>query len=123
MKKILIISLTVVLAGCFTAKAVKKTEGEIEKTPTTQAHPYQSEVDRVQAKFPGYTVTDLERGKGLYEQHCMQCHELFHPASHNEDQWRKIVPNMANLVNKKGAVLDASGEEDILKYVITMSGS
>ncbi len=122
MKKLAIISITVFLAACSTSKKANTSEVEKTTTTTTTTDPHQSAVDKVQTKFPGYTVTDLERGKNLYGQHCMKCHELVEPASHNEEQWRKIVPNMAKLVNKKGPVLDAAGEDDILKYVITMSG-
>lgn len=81
----------------------------------------QADVDRVQTKFPGYSLVELNEGRTLFEKHCGNCHGLKRPDSQSEENWQKIVPRMAKKVNKKeGNVLDSRGEDLILKYVITM---
>ena len=87
----------------------------IDGTPT------QADVDRVQEMFPGYTLDQINEGKFLYEVNCALCHDLMLPSSEPEDEWRTIVPDMVKKANKKnGNTLDAAGEEQILRYVITM---
>jgi hypothetical protein len=109
MKKIIYTACAILVVGC----AVTKNAG-----------PSQSDVDRVATKFPNYSLAELTEGKQLYENNCGLCHNLKSPRSLNEDGWRKIVPPMVVKANKKnGNVLDAGGEEKILRYVITMSGS
>ncbi len=83
--------------------------------------PTQADVDRVQGMFPGYTLDQINEGKYLYEINCALCHDLMLPSSEPEDEWRKIVPDMVQKANRKnGNTLDAAGEEQILRYVITM---
>jgi cytochrome c5 len=107
MKKLTVILAAVALTGCFTAKKIA---------------PSQTDVDRMAAKFPGYTLAELNEGKGLYEANCGTCHALKKPTSEPESEWRRIVPDMVRKVNKNGMVLDNAKEERILKYLITMSG-
>ena len=85
--------------------------------------PAQSDVERVSAKYPGYTLTELNDGKALFEQTCTRCHRLKNPASRNEDKWKNIVPKMMTKLNKKEGkqVLDDKQQESILKYIITMN--
>lgn len=85
--------------------------------------PSQADVDRVQTKYPNYSLTQLNRGKQLYENNCGACHGLKDPASRSEEKWKKIVPEMVGKVNKKTAVLNQQDQDDILKYVITMSSA
>lgn len=113
MKKLTIILSTIVLAGCFTSKKAT--------TETTATAPTQADVDRVADKFPGYTVAQMTEGKSLYETHCGTCHALKKPSSETESEWRRIVPWMAKKVNKNSMVLDAAKEDQILKYLVTMS--
>lgn len=113
MKKLTIILSTIVLTGCFTSKKAS--------TETTSSTPSQADVDRVADKFPGYSVDQMSEGKSLYETHCGTCHALKKPSSETESEWRRIVPVMVKKVNKNGMVLDASKEDQILKYVVTMS--
>lgn len=83
--------------------------------------PSQLDVDRVQNKFPNYTLADLNRGKVAYEQKCSSCHGIKNPVSRTESQWREIVPRMVKKANKQQEKINPSEQEDILKYVITMS--
>ena len=88
---------------------------------TTETIPTQADVDRVQTKFPGYTLEDLNEGKKLYETNCALCHKLKKPSAESEEEWRKVVPPMVKKANgKNNNALDAKAEEKILRYVITM---
>lgn len=107
MKQILIFTVLSILVAC-SAKLL---------------NPTQADADRMQSQYPGYSLAELSEGKMLYEQHCGNCHKLHNPKSHNEAQWQEIVPEMAKKVNKNGPVLDATGEEKILRYVITMGSA
>lgn len=101
-----------ILVACGTAK---------NTTPTVEAMPSQADVDRVQTKFPGYTLDQLQEGKKIFEANCALCHRLKKPTSEPEEEWKKIVPRMVKKANgKNGNAIDASGEEKILRYVITM---
>jgi cytochrome c5 len=101
-----------ILVACGTAK---------NSTAKVEALPSQGDVDRVQTKFPGYTLDELYQGKKLFEANCNLCHKLKKPTSEPEDEWRTIVPRMVKKVNgKEGHSIDATGEEKILRYVITM---
>lgn len=108
MKKIILtFAAAVILASC----AVKLV------TPT------QPDVDRMQAKYPGYTLEELNQGKSMFEQHCTECHKLKNPTKFSEQEWNKIVPIMSKKVNKKHPnTLDEKSQDLILKYVITMNG-
>lgn len=85
------------------------------------ATPSQADIDRISSTYPDYTLADLTSGKELYENHCGSCHKLYQPTSHNAGQWKNIVPNMVNGVNKNGKVLGAEQQDLILKYVTAMS--
>jgi mono/diheme cytochrome c family protein len=83
----------------------------------------QTDVERGSKTFPGLTMADLDQGKALFTQNCQQCHGLKDPKGRSEEKWRSIVPRMAAKVNKKAGktVLDSMGQQQILKYVVTMS--
>jgi len=89
------------------------------------ATPSQSDVERISPKYPGYTLSELNDGKTLFEQTCNRCHRLKNPASRNETKWNKIVPKMINKLNKKEGktVIDEKQEELILKYIVTMNSA
>ena len=106
MQKNTLLLFTILLTGCFSAKLIT---------------PSQNDVERVQVKFPNYTLSDLNHGKALFEQNCGKCHGLKNPASRSEEQWKQIVPRMSKKVNRKTEILDAKAQEDILRYLITMS--
>lgn len=107
-KHVLFIAGTLFLFGCASAKLM---------TPT------QADVDRVQSKYPNYSLADLNAGKLLYENNCGNCHGLKDPASRSEEKWKKVVPEMVAKVNKKSKVLSEQDQEHILKYVVTMSSA
>jgi cytochrome c5 len=80
--------------------------------------PVASDKDAVNAseKWPGITSQELAQGQALYEQHCGNCHKLYHPASRTEKEWNSVVPPMADK-----AKIDDKSETLILKYLVTMS--
>ncbi|MDO9187371.1 MAG: hypothetical protein Q7W13_15260 [Bacteroidia bacterium] len=82
--------------------------------------PTQTDVNRVSAKYPGYTWNELMAGKSIYEQNWRI---LKDPASRNEEQWKEIVPHLVKKLNKRKGkeVIDSKAQETLLKYLITMS--
>lgn len=108
MKKIILtLSVVAVLASC------------AAKMPIAS----QADVDRIQSKYPGYTMEDLNHGKAIFEQHCSECHKLKNPTKFSEEQLQKTVPMMVQKVNKKHPnAIDENSKDMILKYMITMSG-
>lgn len=108
MKKIIYTCIVLLSVGCAASKSLK---------------PSQANVDAVADKFPGYTLADLMKGKELYESNCQTCHKLAAPKSESESSWNHIVPEMVEKTNRKAGkdVLDAEGENLILRYLITMS--
>lgn len=108
MKKIILASLSVLLVSCAVKLVI----------------PEQTDVDRVQTKFPNYTLVELNQGKAAYEQYCAECHRLKKPTKFTEEEWKKIVPKMVKKSNKKfpDNLIDEPTKELILKYVITMNG-
>lgn len=106
-RKLSAIVASVAFAGCFAAK---------------KSTPQPTDVERGAAKFPGYTMAQLNEGKVLYESNCGTCHALKKPSLLSEYDWRNIVPAMVEKVNKNGKVLDGNAEQLILRYVVTMSG-
>lgn len=83
--------------------------------------PSQADINRVDSQFADFTLADLNRGKALYETHCGKCHGLKSPTSQSEEAWIRIVPDMCDKVNKRSMLLDEAAQEDILRYVVTMS--
>lgn len=105
LKHLVYLWLLMIIAGCFSAKLMTPTEND---------------VIRMKNKYPDYTLTDLNRGKLLFENNCGKCHKYKKPASKTEAEWTGIVPKMSAKVNKKSLILDEQAQQDILRYVITM---
>ena len=110
MKKSFILIFIVALTACSSAKLLT---------------PGQSDIDRVSAKYPGYTLAELNEGKAVFEQTCSRCHRLKDPTSRNEDKWKEIVPKMIGKLNRKEkkVVIDDKQQTTILKYLVTMSSA
>ncbi len=102
------LSLILIISSCATVKL---------------ATPNQSDIDRINSKYPNYTINDIQKGKTLFEQNCKTCHALKNPTKKTEEQWKSIVPRMAKKANKKEVRIDSNEQELILKYLITMSNS
>ena len=87
--------------------------------------PSQTDVNRVSAKYPNYTLAELNQGKALYEKNCGNCHGLKKPTSRDEAQWNHIVPEMVEKANKKAGKeeITAKDQELIIKYLVTMGSA
>ncbi|MBR9860137.1 hypothetical protein GYB22_05210 [bacterium] len=108
MKYLYILILALFLSACFGAK--------------TTSNLSQTDVDRMQDKYPGYTLEQLQKGHTLYTEHCGNCHGLKDPKSEPLEEWEEIVPEMAEKIEKKkGYTLSQDQQDLILKYVITMA--
>ncbi len=107
MKKLFILALGVALYACSKAVVIA---------------PSQSDVDRVQVKYPNYSMDQLLKGKQIYEANCQTCHGLKNPAAESEEEWNKIVPRMTKKVNKSETKMTAEDQELVLRYLVTMSG-
>jgi mono/diheme cytochrome c family protein len=92
---------------------------------TRLIQPTQADAERGAQKYSNLTLADLNQGKAIFEQNCGLCHGLKKPASRNEDQWNKIVPNMSARVNKKKGegTLNSEKQEILLRYLVTMSNN
>jgi cytochrome c5 len=91
-------------------------------TATKSTAPSQADVETVSARFPGYSLVQLQEGKLLYESHCGTCHDLKDPKSKDESGWYRIVPVMSARVNgKTPGALNEDKEQLIVRYLITMS--
>lgn len=83
--------------------------------------PSQADVDRVAGKFPGYTMADLTQGKTLFDSHCGSCHGYPKFTELDEKGWQKIIPPMVKKASEKTFLrLDATAEQQILRYCLTM---
>lgn len=58
------------------------------------------------------SLSDLQKGKAIYESNCNRCHALYSPDAYSASQWKQIVPGMASK-----AKLSSSDEALVLKYV------
>ncbi|MFA6260959.1 MAG: hypothetical protein WC760_05795 [Bacteroidia bacterium] len=99
------VALFTITGGCYSVKSITPTENDVA---------------RVKDKYPGYSLTDLNRGKDLFVNYCGNCHKHKNPASKTEEEWTVIVPKMSAKANKKSLVLDENAQQDILRFVITM---
>jgi len=93
-QKILIL-IVIVLAIACSPKFIEPTQADADRTNTT--------------------VADLKEGMTLYKSTCAQCHNLHLPNEKNADEWKTIVPKMA-----EKAKIDDATEKKILNYLVTM---
>ncbi len=117
MKKVVLFSfLAFVLAACS-----KKTSSS--SSSASVIYPAQADIDRVAAKYPGFTMAEFNTGKSLFEGKCNMCHSLKNPASFSEKKLNEVVPPMVDKVNRKSGskVLDDAAKNAILRYMVTMA--
>lgn len=127
MKNTKYFAFALVLAACGTPKNTSTTDTKTTRTtdvkpgPVETTSPEQAYVDKMKGKYTDYTVSHYQEGKNLYEMHCGKCHDLPQPTHYTEEQWEKIVPGMTKAVNKKEQLVNATQQENILRYVVTMT--
>ena len=91
MRKVILFGALLTLAACTPKTA------EISEKP-------------VSSEFPS---EDIAQGSALYQEHCGKCHKHKVVTDYNQEQWKKIVPNMA-----AKSKLDATQENKILQFVL-----
>jgi hypothetical protein len=60
-------------------------------------------VEGAQAKWPGTSAEDLERGRQLFLDHCDSCHSYPDRAAYTEAEWPGIARRMGDKVDLKEA--------------------
>ncbi|KAB2805437.1 cytochrome c [Phaeocystidibacter luteus] len=85
------------------------------------AAPTQADVDKASDAYPGYTLAQMNEGKGLYEQKCDKCHGLKDPTAFSPEQMREITPKMVEMANERQQSISADQAELIEKYLVTAS--
>ncbi len=86
------------------------------------ATPVEADLERGSKKFPDLSMSELEAGQVLYAENCNLCHGYYLPNDISEDGWKAIVPKMCKKVNRKvgNERIDEKGQDQILKYVLSM---
>jgi len=64
--------------------------------------PTTADVSRVEARFPGLTLAELQSGRDLYRARCGSCHVLYHPATHGATDWPRLLGEMAERAKLSG---------------------
>ncbi|HXH17473.1 MAG TPA: hypothetical protein VNJ07_00190 [Chitinophagales bacterium] len=80
--------------------------------------PAEADVATASQHFPGITYESLQKGYHLYVTKCSGCHRLYEPSEHTGEQWRKLLPEMA-----ERAKLNDEEQDLIYKYLMTMTES
>jgi hypothetical protein len=62
----------------------------------------------------GKTLRELEDGRLVYMMDCSKCHALDAPERFSEEQWRRIVPEMA-----KSAKISPRASDLLLDYLLS----
>lgn len=71
---------------------------------------------RLAPQWPGTTVEDLERGRGLYVRRCSGCHNLILPGAHPPEDWPGLVETMA-----EKARLRPGEREDVVRFLVAVA--
>lgn len=114
MKNILIIlSLTATVVACSSMKYAAYNNVVFDN----------SDIERMQAKFPSISIENLKEGKSLFENNCNLCHDLNYGYKQNEQTLNKYVPGMSKKVNKKrqAETITDEGKQLILQYLVTLN--
>lgn len=85
------------------------------------AAPTQAHVDRASEVYPGYTLAEMNEGKGLYEQKCDKCHGLKDPTAFSPDKLMEITPKMVEMANERQPTISPNEAKLIEKYLVTAS--
>lgn len=60
-------------------------------------------IESAQAKWPGTSAEELERGRQLFLEHCSSCHSYPDRAAYTEAEWPGIARRMGDKVDLKEA--------------------
>lgn len=78
--------------------------------------PTEEDALRAAQRWPGTSLSDLQRGRELYMGRCAGCHRLFPPDHYSGEQWSLQLDDM-----KHKAKLALADREAILRYLETIS--
>jgi|GEM_PF-463007 len=120
MKKVLYTGALALLFACQpkVAETVSSTSTNKTAEPEKKEEPKRSSLidpNRVPTQAqPEEIVTNLEplQGARLYTARCASCHALNPVRNYSQEQWNKILPDMA-----KKAKIDAAQENMIMAYI------
>jgi cytochrome c5 len=76
----------------------------------------QADADRVQARWPGVTADELNRGRDLFATKCGSCHVPPAPTDFVADDWPAHVEEM-----RERAGLDDASAQLVERYLMTMA--
>jgi cytochrome c5 len=79
-------------------------------------HPTAADALAVEARYPGTTVADLERGRSLYVRRCAGCHTLPLPRAHTAAEWPDVIGEMAGR-----ARLGSRERTDVERLLVALS--
>ena len=81
---------------------------------TTMLTTTESDSQKNNHRWPGYSFAEFTKGKDLYVNNCGRCHPLHKPAEFTEQAWINILPQMIEI-----AKLSNIEQELIFRYLIT----
>lgn len=90
-------------------------------TPSASAalpEPTEDAASRASQHWPGTTLADLQKGKHLYSQNCMSCHNLHSPSEFAPERWETILEKM-----QVKAGIDETTKDLILHYLTVASSN
>jgi predicted transglutaminase-like cysteine proteinase len=70
-------------------------------------------IEVVEVETETFPNAEVAEGSQLYMDHCGKCHKHKTVTDYTQDQWKKIVPNMA-----AKSRLDATQENKVLQFVL-----
>jgi cytochrome c5 len=73
---------------------------------------------RAQARWPGITAAELDRGRSLFVGHCGTCHLPPKPTDFSPDEWPGHVADM-----RERAGVSVDEQALIERYVVTMAST
>lgn len=79
-------------------------------------HASPQDVALLAARWPGTTVEDLERGRGLYVRRCSGCHNLILPRTFRPERWPSLVDEMA-----QKARLGPAERDDVVRFLVAVA--
>lgn len=78
--------------------------------------PTEQQSQQAAERWPGTTLGTLKEGRKLFVQKCSGCHNLPMPSKHSNEQWPKLIDEMA-----KKAKLNEEQKQLILRYLVTVT--
>ena len=102
MKKIFVITVLFVIAGCVSLKL---------------REPVFSDIERMRQKVPGITYAEAVKGFHLYKTKCNGCHGLHRPNEFTKQGWERLLPEML----AKAKLYDSTDKKNLVDYLIANS--